>query len=211
GGRRHRRDRARAAVAVAAWRRRASGRRHTGRLLPARARAAQPAGALGRPQPIARRQPHQRGDRRAGPVDACRRTAGVPDIACVRTPALTCFSPSPSRGGPGWGWVSRPPPKCKTLASLVSEITAAEPKPIPSQTLPLKGRASQPRFKAPRTDAMKTQSLQTADQLNLDWSNNPRWNGITRKYCAEDVVRLRGTVHVAHSLARLGAEKLWKS
>ena len=58
---------------------------------------------------------------------------------------------------------------------------------------------------------MKTQSMQTADQLNLDWSNNPRWTGITRSYSAADVVRLRGTVHVEHSLARLGAEKLWKS
>src|SRR3546814_19332728 len=57
---------------------------------------------------------------------------------------------------------------------------------------------------------MKT-TLQTAEQLNLDWSNNPRWNGITRSYCASDVVRLRGTVHVEHSLAKLGAEKLWKS
>src|SRR3546814_13855380 len=38
-----------------------------------------------------------------------------------------------------------------------------------------------------------------------------RWNGITRSYCADDVVRLRGTVHVEHSLAKLGAEKLWKS
>jgi isocitrate lyase len=57
---------------------------------------------------------------------------------------------------------------------------------------------------------MKT-SLQTAEQLDLDWSNNPRWNGITRSYSAQDVVRLRGTVHVEHSLARLGAEKLWKS
>src|SRR3546814_12148301 len=57
---------------------------------------------------------------------------------------------------------------------------------------------------------MKT-TLQTADQLNLDWSNNPRWNGVTRSYCADDVVRLRGTVHVEHSLAKLGAEKLWKS
>src|SRR3546814_53971 len=78
------------------------------------------------------------------------------------------------------------------------------------EALPLKGRASKPRFKAPRTDAMKT-TLQTADQLNLDWSNNPRWNGVTRSYCADDVVRLRGTVHVEHSLAKLGAEKLWKS
>ena len=54
-------------------------------------------------------------------------------------------------------------------------------------------------------------TLQTAEQLNLDWSNNPRWNGITRSYSAQDVARLRGTVHIEHSLAKLGAEKLWKS
>jgi isocitrate lyase len=51
----------------------------------------------------------------------------------------------------------------------------------------------------------------TAEQIKLDWSNNPRWHGIVRNYSAEDVVRLRGTVHVEHSLARLGAEKLWNS
>ncbi len=57
---------------------------------------------------------------------------------------------------------------------------------------------------------MKT-SLPTAEQINFDWSNNQRWRGIVRNYTAEDVVRLRGTVHVEHSLARLGAEKLWSS
>ncbi|MBB5207823.1 isocitrate lyase [Chiayiivirga flava] len=50
----------------------------------------------------------------------------------------------------------------------------------------------------------------SAEQLKLDWANNARWAGIDRPYTAEDVVRLRGTVHVEHSLARLGAEKLWK-
>ena len=53
--------------------------------------------------------------------------------------------------------------------------------------------------------------LATAEQLKLDWDNNPRWAGVTRAYSAEDVVRLRGTVQIEHSLARLGAEKLWKS
>ena len=53
--------------------------------------------------------------------------------------------------------------------------------------------------------------LPTAEQINLDWANNTRWAGVTRSYSAEDVVRLRGTVHIEHSLARLGAEKLWKS
>src|SRR5690606_13373429 len=54
-------------------------------------------------------------------------------------------------------------------------------------------------------------ALPTADQLRHDWNTNPRWAGITRPYPAEEVVRLRGTVAIEHSLARLGAGKLWKS
>jgi isocitrate lyase len=50
----------------------------------------------------------------------------------------------------------------------------------------------------------------SAEQLRKDWQTNPRWQGVDRAYKAEDVVRLRGTVHVEHSLARLGAEKLWR-
>ncbi|MEO6138707.1 MAG: isocitrate lyase [Luteimonas sp.] len=57
---------------------------------------------------------------------------------------------------------------------------------------------------------MKT-SLPTAEQLKLDWANNSRWAGITRNYSAEDVVRLRGTVAIEHSLAKLGADKLWRA
>jgi isocitrate lyase len=51
----------------------------------------------------------------------------------------------------------------------------------------------------------------TADQLRHDWTTNPRWAGVTRPYAAEEVVRLRGTVAVEHSLARLGADRLWNS
>jgi len=51
----------------------------------------------------------------------------------------------------------------------------------------------------------------TAEQIQADWDHNPRWAGIARNYTAADVVRLRGTVHVEHSIARLGADKLWKS
>ena len=47
--------------------------------------------------------------------------------------------------------------------------------------------------------------LPTAEQLKLDWANSPRWAGITRSYSAEDVVRLRGTIPVEHSIARHGA------
>ena len=49
-----------------------------------------------------------------------------------------------------------------------------------------------------------------AARLKKDWAENPRWKGITRGYTAEDVVRLRGSVHIEHTLARRGAEKLWK-
>jgi isocitrate lyase len=50
----------------------------------------------------------------------------------------------------------------------------------------------------------------SADQLRQEWKTSPRWQGIARSYTAEDVVRLRGSVQVEHTLARLGAEKLWK-
>jgi isocitrate lyase len=49
-----------------------------------------------------------------------------------------------------------------------------------------------------------------AARLSKDWAENPRWKGIKRGYSAEDVVRLRGSVHIEHTLARRGAEKLWK-
>jgi isocitrate lyase len=57
----------------------------------------------------------------------------------------------------------------------------------------------------------RTTDLPTAEQIALDWQNNPRWSGVRRNYGAEDVVRLRGTVPVEHSIARRGAERLWKS
>ncbi len=47
-------------------------------------------------------------------------------------------------------------------------------------------------------------------QLEKDWAENPRWKGIQRGYTAEEVIRLRGSVHIEHTLARRGAEKLWK-
>src|SRR5579872_5738961 len=45
--------------------------------------------------------------------------------------------------------------------------------------------------------------------LTQDWQNSPRWSGITRPYSAQDVDRLRGSVQIEHTLARLGAERLW--
>ncbi|MBN6055071.1 isocitrate lyase [Nonomuraea sp. RK-328] len=49
-----------------------------------------------------------------------------------------------------------------------------------------------------------------AEQLREEWENDPRWENVERTYGAEDVVRLRGSVQEEHTLARLGAEKLWR-
>ncbi|WP_020579486.1 isocitrate lyase [Actinopolymorpha alba] len=48
------------------------------------------------------------------------------------------------------------------------------------------------------------------EQLQRSWESDPRWKGIKRTYSAEDVVRLRGSVQEEHTLARLGAERLWR-
>ncbi len=45
--------------------------------------------------------------------------------------------------------------------------------------------------------------------IEKDWAENPRWKGIQRSYSAADVVRLRGSVQVEHTLAKRGADKLW--
>ena len=50
---------------------------------------------------------------------------------------------------------------------------------------------------------------ESISKLESEWAESPRWEGITRSYSAEDVVKLRGTVQIEHTLARLGSEKLW--
>ncbi len=47
------------------------------------------------------------------------------------------------------------------------------------------------------------------DETQKSWASDPRWQGITRRYTAADVAKLRGSVHVEHSIARMGAERLW--
>ena len=49
-----------------------------------------------------------------------------------------------------------------------------------------------------------------AQLLEKRWREDPRWHGITRSYGAADVLRLRGSVHIEHTLARRGAERLWR-
>src|SRR5580765_2392096 len=57
---------------------------------------------------------------------------------------------------------------------------------------------------------MMSRQEQEAAQQKKDWEQNPRWQGVKRGYSAEDVARLRGSVKIEHTLAKLGAEKLWK-
>ena len=51
--------------------------------------------------------------------------------------------------------------------------------------------------------------MRTAEELNASWRQDERWAGIIRPYRAEDVVRLRGSIGIEHTLARIGAERLW--
>lgn len=51
----------------------------------------------------------------------------------------------------------------------------------------------------------------TAKQIKEQWDNDPRWKNITRNYSPEDVLKLRGSVEIEYSLARRGADRLYKS
>ncbi len=51
---------------------------------------------------------------------------------------------------------------------------------------------------------------EAAKAIEQEWSSNPRWKGVKRDYTAADVVRLRGSVQIEYTLAKRGAEKLWK-
>jgi len=46
-------------------------------------------------------------------------------------------------------------------------------------------------------------------EISQDWKSNKRWSGISRVYSAQDVVKLRGSVQIEHTLARMGSERLW--
>ncbi|GHO88712.1 isocitrate lyase [Dictyobacter formicarum] len=48
-----------------------------------------------------------------------------------------------------------------------------------------------------------------ADNLTYEWESDERWQGVRRNYSAEDVLRLRGSLHIEYTLARRGAERLW--
>ena len=53
-------------------------------------------------------------------------------------------------------------------------------------------------------------NLAAITAIKEDWEQNPRWRSVRRDYAAEDVCRLRGSLVIEHTLARRGAEKLWR-
>ena len=82
----------------------------------------------------------------------------------------------------------------ETLARPSTPPSAAQQRPDPKGT--------------PQPESQEA-FQQKADALQRDWDTNPRWEHITRDYSAAEVVKLRGTVQEAHTLAERGAEKLW--
>lgn len=57
---------------------------------------------------------------------------------------------------------------------------------------------------------MNMTKIEKINQIVKDWTINPRWEGVERPYTAEDVVKLQNSFGIDYSIARLGAERLWK-
>ena len=56
----------------------------------------------------------------------------------------------------------------------------------------------------------KLKAVRDAKQIERDWENSPRWDGITRSYSADEVLKLRGSIDIEYTLAELGADRLWR-
>src|SRR5260370_35303269 len=69
-------------------------------------------------------------------------------------------------------------------------------------------KGSQPQSPLMSAEEQIGQYALAQDCLTYEWKNNARWRGIERPYTAADVLRLRGSIHIEHTLARLGAERL---
>ena len=83
-----------------------------------------------------------------------------------------------------------------TLSPDTDTVTDQSPAPAPPATARARGRSRPGRDEA-------------AALLRQEWAGGPRWSGIDRSYDATDVIALRGSVVEEHTLARLGAQRLW--
>jgi isocitrate lyase len=72
------------------------------------------------------------------------------------------------------------------------------------------GREANGRNGGPALNGRSNSGKHLAEKLAASWREEKRWQGITRPYSAEDVLRLRGSITVEHTLARMGAERLWE-
>ena len=61
------------------------------------------------------------------------------------------------------------------------------------------------------TETAEQRIARVGVEIDNDWKTNPRWKGVVREYTGEQVARLQGSITQEHTLARLGAEKLWKA
>jgi isocitrate lyase len=60
------------------------------------------------------------------------------------------------------------------------------------------------------TEDIEERIRREAEELERTWRTDPRWAGVERPYSAQEVVRLRGSLRVEHTIARAGADRLWK-
>lgn len=61
------------------------------------------------------------------------------------------------------------------------------------------------------TETAEQRIARVGAEIDKDWKTNPRWKGVVRDYTGEQVARLQGSITQEHTLARMGAEKLWKA
>jgi len=57
---------------------------------------------------------------------------------------------------------------------------------------------------------MKLREARDPKKIEKEWDQNPRWDGISRDYTADDVLRLRGSIDICYTLAEMGADRLWQ-
>ena len=79
-----------------------------------------------------------------------------------------------------------------------------------SGALPKRPNAPVPSSASGTTIVIEARIQSEAAELEQRWAEEARWSGILRSYEAEDVVRLRGSVVLQHTIASLGAERLWR-
>jgi isocitrate lyase len=71
------------------------------------------------------------------------------------------------------------------------------------------GSAAALNGQAPAANGHRSKPADQAARLQQQWATDPRWAGVQRTYSAAEVVRLRGSIQEEHTLARIGAERLW--